>query len=278
MTTVGVVVPTRNSAATLAACLESVRRQTHLDLGIAVADNGSTDRTLEIAERLADVVVTIGPERSAQRNEGARRVPGSHLLFVDSDMILEPGVVADCVARARAGAQAVVIPETSFGRGYWARCKALERSCYVGDDLIEAARFFAREAFDAVGGFDETLPAGPEDWDLHERVRATGATIARTEAWIHHDEGEPTLERLVRKKYYYGRAMAEYRRRHPELARHQLTVVRPAFVRHWRRLAADPRVGAGMVAMKACEYAGGAAGMAAELLGGRAGPARRLYD
>jgi GT2 family glycosyltransferase len=266
MTRVGVVIPTRNSAATLAACLESIRRQTHPDLVIAVVDNASTDRTLEIAERLADVRATIGPERSAQRNEGARRVSGSHLLFVDSDMLLEPGVVADCVALAAGGAQAVVIPETSFGRGYWAKCKALERSCYVGDDLVEAARFFARDAFEAVGGFDETLPAGPEDWDLHERVRANGATIARTKTWIHHDEGEPTLDRLVRKKYYYGRAMAEYRRRHPELARRQLTVFRPAFVRHWRRLAADPRIGVGVVAMKACEYAGGAAGLATEML------------
>ena len=176
-------------------------------------------------------------------------------------MVLEPDVVADCVALAEAGAGAVIIPETSFGEGYWARCKALERSCYVGDDLIEAARFFPRDRFEAVGGFDESLPAGPEDWDLHERIRAGGATIARSSAMIHHDEGEPALADLARKKYYYGRAMAEYRRKHPELARKQLSVVRPAFVRHWRRLAADPVSAAGMVVMKSCEYAAGAAGL-----------------
>lgn len=266
MTLVSAIVPTRNSGRTLWACLESLRAQTHEPLELVVVDNGSTDDTVRIGETLADLVLSKGPERSAQRNEGARRASGSCFLFVDSDMVVEPRVVAECVSLAASGAGAVVIPETSFGEGYWARCKALERSCYVGDELIEAARFFARGVFEACGGFDEELPAGPEDWDLHERVRADGAAIARTSALIHHDEGALRLGGLARKKYYYGRAMADYRRKHPELARRQLSVVRPAFVRHWRRLAADPLPAAGMVVMKTCEYASGGAGIARALV------------
>lgn len=262
---VSAIVPTRNSGRTLWACLESLREQTHEPLEVVVVDNGSADETVRIAEALADVVLSQGPERSAQRNAGGRRAAGSYLVFIDSDMVLEPAVVSECVAAAAGGAGAVVIPETSFGEGYWARCKALERSCYVGDELIEAARFFDRAVFEACGGFDEGLPAGPEDWDLHERVRAGGAAIGRTAALIHHDEGALRLGDLARKKYYYGRAMADYRRKHPELARRQLSVVRPAFVRHWRRLAADPVPAAGMVAMKGCEYAAGGAGIALAL-------------
>jgi len=169
-------------------------------------------------------------------------------------------VAAECAAALNGGAQAVVIPERSFGDGFWARCKALERSCYVGDSTIEAARCFGRELFDRVGGYDETLVAG-EDWDLHERVRQLGVEIGRTDAYISHDEGQLRLLDAAAKKFRYGRTLGLYLDKHPNRARRQLRLIRPAFVRHRRRLARDPLGTAGMIALKASEAAAGAAGL-----------------
>lgn len=262
---VSVVVPTRNSERTLAACLRSIRGQTHPAVELIVVDNASSDRTVELACQLADVVLAAGPERSAQRNVGAAASRGSHLLFVDSDMILEPTVVAECLAVA---AEAIVIPEVSFGEGFWARCKALERSCYSGDKTVEAVRFFDRSTFTSCGGYDEAL-TGYEDWDLHERVRASGTRIGRIDALIHHDEGHLRLRRLLAKKYRYGNDFARYAARHPRAARAQLQPVRSAFLRHRRRLATDPTHLAGLAVMKGCELAAGAAGCAEGLLRSR---------
>jgi glycosyltransferase involved in cell wall biosynthesis len=257
--TVSVVVPTRNSARTLGACVESIRRQNYAAVELIVVDNGSVDATREIAAAGGDAVIDAGPERSAQRNEGARRAKGEYLLFVDSDMVLEPDVVAECVAAVTRGAEAVVIPEVSFGRGFWARCKALERSFYVGDAIIEAGRFFVRDAFFRVGGYDETL-TGPEDWDLHARMRAAGSPLARTRAKIRHDEGELRLWDLAAKKFHYGRTMKRYINRHPDLARRQLRVLRPQFFRI-RALRVNPITFAGMIVMKTCEFGAGLAGI-----------------
>jgi glycosyltransferase involved in cell wall biosynthesis len=262
---VSVIVPTHNSARTLEACLESIRAQTHPDLELIVVDNSSVDATARIGKRLADQFIDGDVERSNQRNAGARVSTGSALLFVDSDMVLEPAVIAECAKSLDGGADAVVIPEHSFGEGYWAQCKALERSCYVGDSTIEAARCFRREVFDSVGGYDESM-TGPEDWDLHERARLAGAKIGRTAAFIWHDEGSLRLRDSVAKKFRYGRTFSVYVTKHPERSRHQLRLIRPAFIRHRGRLAHDPLHTAGLIAMKTSEAAAGAVGLVAAKL------------
>ena len=274
---VSIVVPTRNSARTLGACLASIERQTHRNFEVIVVDNSSSDTTREIATEHGSIVLTAAPERSAQRNEGARHATGSHLLFIDSDMVLEPNVVRECVAATSAGAAAAIIPEVSFGEGFWARCKALERSLYVGDDDIEAARFYDRELFVQLDGFDEELN-GPEDWDLSQRARHGGAVIDRTTSVINHDEGRLGLGAQLRKKYGYGKSYPAYRRKHRGVAGRQSRLVRPAFVRRREALARQPVTSVGMFAMKALELAAGAAGALSTLASGRMRPRSSLRD
>jgi glycosyltransferase involved in cell wall biosynthesis len=252
---VSVIVTTRNSDRTLGRCLESVRSQSYEPLELIVIDNGSIDQTLTIASRHSDVLDSFGPERSAQRNRGTRLARGDYLLFIDSDMALAPSVVAECVAAVMdTGAPGVVIPELSVGEGFLARCRALERSCYVGDDAIEAARFFTREAFDASGGFDEDL-TGPEDWDLSMRI-AGGGHLARTASYISHDEGRLRLRAVLEKKRYYATSSLRYWRKHGQSATGQANLVfRPAFLRNWRRLVRHPVLTIGFLSIKSLEAA-----------------------
>lgn len=261
---VSVIVPTRNNAATIGACAASIRAQSHPETELIIVDNGSTDPTADIAERFAHKLIVAGPERSAQRNRGAEAASGSAVIFIDSDMVLDPGVVASCVEQIEAGKAGVVIPERSFGEGFWARCKALERSCYVGDDTIEAARCFTREAFEAVDGYDEAIVAGPEDWDISQRVAERFGPHGRSDAWIEHDEGRLTLRGTLSTKFYYGRSAATYVKRHRSTTRKQ--VARPAFLRRRDLLVREPLTAAGMLFMKVLEYVAGGSGLALSLI------------
>jgi glycosyltransferase involved in cell wall biosynthesis len=257
---VSFVVPTRNSERTIQACLAPLRDQTHNNVEVIVVDNFSTDSTRPIAEGLADQVLIAGPERSAQRNIGAAAATGGILVFLDSDM-RAPMNLAHEIVRGLDRLpmpDALVLPEISVGEGYWARCKRLEKLVYLGDSAVEAARAFRAGSFWAVGGFDEELPPGTEDWDLSDRIREVGASIARASVRVTHDEGHLSLLLDLRKKYYYGRSVGSYFRKRPDQVVPKL--VRTAFMRKGRLLVNHPMLTAGLFVMKCLELGAVAAG------------------
>ena len=270
---VSFIVPTRNSGRTIGACLRSIRAQTAPAIELVVVDNSSTDGTLDEATRFADLVITAGPERSAQRNVGAAASRGDHVVFIDSDMVLEPQIAEQVAAAFRGDARlgGLVLPERSFGTGFWAECRVHEKRLYVGDTTVEAARAFRRGAFEEVGGYDTRL-TGPEDWDLPDRIRLAGWAIGRVEAAVHHDEGRLSLGESFRKKRYYGRTIAPYVARHVGIGVRK--AARAALFRQPSRFVREPRVSLGLLGLKAVEFAGVVVGMVDGRRASRSGAGR----
>ncbi|MEI6621041.1 MAG: glycosyltransferase [Actinomycetes bacterium] len=254
------IVPTKNSARTMESCLSSLRNQAYPDVEVIVVDNKSTDETLEISHKYADKVETKGPERSAQRNHGADVATGGIVVFIDSDMTLEPTIASDIAAAFAKDPSlgALIIPERSFGEGYFAQCRVLEKSLYVGNDDVEAARVFTRDAWDRIGGWNEELTAA-EDWDLADRTHAAGVKVSRVPSYIWHDEGHIELRNTFNKKRYYGQWISAYLKSHGEVGTSKLR--RTALFDQPGRLVRDPVHTAGMFVMKATEAAGLLAGM-----------------
>jgi glycosyltransferase involved in cell wall biosynthesis len=87
---VSFVIPTLNSARTLEHCLASIRAQEYQRPEIVIVDAGSTDETLEVAERYDVDQVVDNPLQTGESGKavGARAARGEVLAFVDSDNIL----------------------------------------------------------------------------------------------------------------------------------------------------------------------------------------------
>jgi len=261
---VSVIVPTRNNHQTLDTCLASIMCQSYEPIELIVVDRDSSDGTKLIARYYTGLVYNHGPERSAQRNFGVRKASGEYVAIIDSDMVLTRDVIRDCVDTLsyHPDTTGVIIPEESFGKGFWAQCKRLERSFYYGNDWIEAARFFRTDIYKQLGGYDEMMVSG-EDWDLSARARAIGP-IGRISSMIRHDEGRLKLFRSLQKKYYYAGLSRTYLQKHlvgskltagvGPLQRYKLFLSQP------RKLLRNPIKGVGMVFMKTCEYLFGGLG------------------
>jgi glycosyltransferase involved in cell wall biosynthesis len=218
-------------------------------------DNNSTDNTKEIAHKYTDKVYNKGPERSPQRNYGVSVASGDYVAIIDSDMELSPKVIEECVhAINKEGVVGVIIPEESFGIGFWAQCKKLERSFYVGVSWMEAARFFKRKTFLSIGGYNESIVSG-EDWDLSQRFNVLGQ-LKNINKFIRHNEGHLRLYSTIKKKYYYAKKFNIYqltttsnnlRSQSSAFARFNLYFSQPS------KLFSKPLVGLGMLFVKSLE-------------------------
>lgn len=257
---VSVVVPTRNNARTIRACLESVRDQSYPRVELIVIDNHSTDETFDIATEFADEAVVGGPERSAQRNLGIDKAEGQWVLWLDSDMVLPPHAVAEAVRTAlRTGATGVALPERTVGDGFWTACRALERECYLDQPWLHNPRLVRRDYLLGDRGFDPAM-SGPEDADLRLRMRADGHHIELAPIIVDHDEGRLTVSDVLRKRFYYGRSIPAFAGRHDGAVGAQGRAVLKAYAANWRLLARDPLHATGMVMLRSLEVIGYAAG------------------
>ena len=197
---VSVIVPARNEEACLRACLESLVAQRGVDFEIIVVDDGSTDRTREIALSFATVkMIDPGPlpEGWTGKNNalaaGARQAAGKWLLFTDADTIHRPGSLARGLEEAkRHGAALLSYSPDQEVRGFWekavmpvifAELASTYQPSEVSDPASPAAAangqylLISREAYDAVGGHAAVANTFLEDVALARAVKASGRKI-----------------------------------------------------------------------------------------------------
>ena len=271
--TVSIIIPTRNAGRFLGNTLESIKKQTYKDIEVLIVDGKSTDNTLEIAKKYKATVITFVPkvpkgtfDAPHKRNYGVKKSKGMYVYYVDADMELQHNVVKEAVSLVGHGADAVIIPEDSFGEGVWAQAKNLERRCYWGDDTIEAPRFFRKKVWEALGGLDESLGGGGDDWDLHQKLKDNGYKVERIKSLVMHNEGALSLKALCRKRFMYGRDTFKYIQKRPKSGSQSYFPIRKAFLKNWKLFLARPKDTMFFVIMRSAEYIAGGSGVVYSLI------------
>ncbi len=260
-----VVITTKNEEKNIVRLLESIRSQSYKNVEVIVVDNNSSDDTKRVAKKYTKSVFNFGPERSAQRNYGAKKAKGEYLLFLDADMKLSESVVEAGLNMFKSDSKlgALTIKEESVAKTFWEKVKAFERSFYnlSGDEITDAARFFKRSVFEKIGGYDEAI-TGPEDWDITENVKTIGYKVGHEETLIYHYEKVPNPFKVAQKKYYYGLRSYRFVEKHnvAKFSPKMIYFLRPVFYKNWRRFFKNPMLTLGMVVMLSIELIGGGAG------------------
>ncbi len=248
-----VVVVNHDAGAFLDACLASVGAAAgDLTLEVVLVDNASTDGSTERAERAHPALHVIrnagNPGFGAAANQGVRAASAPFVLLLNPDAEITGGSLAAFVKvaeeRPRAGALGALVRNSdgtlqpsarkvptmleSLGHAFIGPIKAdnrFSRAYTMADwdrsserevDWISgSAMLLRREAFDAMGGFDEGYFMYVEDVDLCTRLRDAGWTVLFSpELEVVHETGVSSRARSRKLAFEHSRSLYRYFSKH----------------------------------------------------------------
>lgn len=212
---VSVIIPAYNAETIIRECLsslinQSIRRDKY---EIIVVDDGSTDRTNDIAKEFGARVLyqkNAGP--AAARNRGAQEAESDILLFIDSDCIPNKGWIEKMIEPFSnpeiVGVQGIYMSkqkniiarlvQTEIEHRY----SLMQRSKYI-DFIGTYAAAYKKNIFLKMGGFDISFPmASGEDTDLSYRLSQNDyKMVFNPQAIVYHKHPD-TLKSYLRQKYW----------------------------------------------------------------------------
>ncbi|MGB1585430.1 MAG: glycosyltransferase [Thermoplasmatota archaeon] len=215
---VSVIVTTYNEAKHIRHLLDSLRHQDGLHEVILV-DAGSSDDTVAIAKRIADVPLRVIVEpcsRGAGRNIGAREATGDLLAFIDGDCIANSRWLEAMLAAW--DGESVLAGRTEM-LGYWAFTKLhrVELPHQNQDTTWPSCNLaYPRGLFEAIGGFDERFVTA-EDIDLNFRAVDAGARIQHVRAAIVYARARDSITGFLRQAYWNGFGRKQLTQKHGRL-------------------------------------------------------------
>jgi cellulose synthase/poly-beta-1,6-N-acetylglucosamine synthase-like glycosyltransferase/peptidoglycan/xylan/chitin deacetylase (PgdA/CDA1 family) len=228
---VTVIVPAYNEAANIAATVTSLWESDYPEIEVIVVDDGSTDATARIVQRLrlpgVHVIRQANAGKPAALNTGIRAAQTELLVLVDGDTVLEPDAIGRLVQPFKQADVGAVSGNTKVANrrrllGRWQHLEYvmgfnLDRRMFeIGECMPTvpgAIGAFRRRTLVGVGGVSGATLA--EDTDLTMAVIRAGWRVVYEESAIAWTEAPSTLRQLWRQRYRwcYGTMQAMWKHR-----------------------------------------------------------------
>jgi glycosyltransferase involved in cell wall biosynthesis len=212
-----IIIPAKNEERNIGACLDSIF-STDFDrqrYEVVVVDNGSEDRTRDIAQNKgATVYEKPGLTISGLRNFGASQAHGNILVFLDADCTVEKNWLEAAAPYlqlqdvAAFGSAPILPPDSTWVQRTWFTIREKKQTVEEVTWLESMNMFIPRHVFFTAGGFDEALITC-EDYDLCTRIGRLGRIVSdkRIRA-VHHGEARTLIHFFAKERW---RATSNYR-------------------------------------------------------------------
>lgn len=178
---VSVIIPCYNQSQYLSEAIDSLLMQTYQHWEAFIVNDGSFDKTEEVAldyVRKDYRIKYISKENgglSSARNAGAKLAVGEFLLPLDADDVIKPEYMEMAIGAFNGNPQLKLVYCQGFLFG--AKTGLWEGICYrgykkllIGKSSIFCSAFFRKSDWEKIGGYDENMRKGHEDWEFFIRL------------------------------------------------------------------------------------------------------------
>ena len=195
---VTVIIPAYNAAEFLHEAIDSALGQTYREFEVIVIDDGSSDKTEDIALSYGskiNFIKTSNQGVAKARNTGIEAATGEFVAFLDSDDIWESNKLERQIMAVEEGYRFVYTDTVSFGLNAMSELHISAGeplpSGMILQQLVErnfiatSSVLLDRELAIRIGGFDPKIPI-VDDWDMWLRVSNQTAARAISEPLVHY--------------------------------------------------------------------------------------------
>jgi glycosyltransferase involved in cell wall biosynthesis len=224
---VSVVVCAYNAERTIDQCLASLAVLNYPDYEVIVVNDGSRDRTLDIAENhgYCRIISQANKGLSVARNVGAEAASGEIVAYTDSDCVADPDWLTYLVAKMEAsdlaacGGPNFPPPEDDLVPATVAVAPGGPTHVLISDELAEhiagCNMAFRRDVLLSLGGFDPIYRAAGDDVDICWRLQDAGYAIGFSPAAVVWHFRRNTVAAYCAQQRGYGKAEALVYSKHP---------------------------------------------------------------
>jgi GT2 family glycosyltransferase len=225
---ISVVVCSYNADRTMEPCLRSLADLPYPNYEVIVVNDGSTDKTLEIARRFEGGHIRIVDQAnmglSAARNVGIAEARGEIVAYTDSDCVVDPDWLTYLAYKFRDGFVAVggpnfPPPEESLVPSAVAVSPGGPTHVLLNDDVAEhipgCNMAFKKAALEEINGFDVLYTAAGDDVDLCWRLQNAGYAIGFSPVAMVWHFRRNTVRAYLKQQMGYGKAEALLYFKHP---------------------------------------------------------------
>ncbi|MBQ0058253.1 MAG: glycosyltransferase family 2 protein [Bacteroidales bacterium] len=181
---ISIVIPAYNAAKYISDAVQSVLDQDYRPIEVIVVDDGSTDNTCEVVERIASPEVSYYYKEnggaSSARNYGIERANGEYIRFVDADDLLLPGSLSKQITHS------LSLSDKQISIGHYLSYNNEERipALHSMAAYPPWLALYPKRALMDVGGFDTNMKTS-EDLELTINLKAHGYRFVLTDAVVY---------------------------------------------------------------------------------------------